>query len=174
MLLLLGASLKATTLSVVPIFEPISLHGTDVDGALTNSDEALQATVVRRPMALSGAFPETLVEATRTPHRLATNDPQYDVEEVNLLELCAIGIAAEMTREGLVVVLDVSEAEIPREVDATLRQVMKLTALAVRRTLEVYQEPQPEALKVFLKIKGEGVVMDSLRDLEGHYLIEGS
>ena len=69
-LLLLFASAAAcfaTTITVVPIYEPLSLHGTDADGDLSDVGEALRATVMPRPMALSGAFPETLVDSIRSP-----------------------------------------------------------------------------------------------------------
>ena len=58
----------ATTISVVPIFEPLSLHGTDVDEAISDTGEALQACVMSRPMAMTGAFPEVLVDAIRSTH----------------------------------------------------------------------------------------------------------
>ena len=84
--------LAATTISVVPVFEPVSLHETDVDEVITDTGEALQATVISRPMALTGAFPETLIESIRTPLKLPSNNPNYTVEEANLLVLCNIGL----------------------------------------------------------------------------------
>src|SRR5690606_33504693 len=66
--------LSATTISVVPIHEPISMHGTDVDDVVTDTGEVLQASIVSRPMALTGAFPEVLVESIRTPHQFPTNN----------------------------------------------------------------------------------------------------
>ena len=64
--LLLSTGAFATTISVVPVYEPISLHGSDVDDIISDTGEALQATVLSRPMALTGAFPEDLVAAIRT------------------------------------------------------------------------------------------------------------
>ena len=40
---------------VVPVFEPLSLHGTDGDEAISDTGEALQACVMSRPKALTGA-----------------------------------------------------------------------------------------------------------------------
>ena len=84
----LGATAIASTITIVPVFEPISLHGTDGDEAISEIGAALQASVMSRPMALTGAFPEVLVDAIRSPHLIPTNHPNYKVEEANLLVLC--------------------------------------------------------------------------------------
>lgn len=173
-LFLAAFPLGATTISVVPIFEPISLHGTDVDEAVSETGEALQATVVPRPMALSGAFPETLVEAVRTVHRLPANDPNYVVDEVNLLILCRVGVSAEMVGRKLEVGIDVSKMEIPDGIDLTERQVIKLAIVAVRKTLEAYQEPQPDRLEVAISITGTDEARAGLRELDCRFEIEGS
>lgn len=173
--LVLGMALAgATTLSVVPIFEPISLHATDVDEAVSETGEALQATVISRPMALSGAFPETLMDAVRTSHRLPSNDPHYTVDEVNLLVLCGVGIHAEVVERTLEVTLDVSAMEIPEEIDLTERQVIKLAIVAVRKTLEVYQAPQPDRLEVAVTLTGAAGAREGLKDLECRFEVEGS
>jgi hypothetical protein len=164
----------ATTISVVPIYEPITLHGTDVDEAISEIGEALQATVMPRPMALSGAFPETLVEAVRTPHQLPGNDPNYTVDEVNLLVLCRVGVAAEIVDQKLEVSLDVGEMVVPEGIDLTERQVIRLAIVAIRKTLEVYQEPQPDRLEVRIAIVGAGDQREGLGELACHFEIEGS
>lgn len=173
LLAVLACPLAATTISVVPIFEPISLHDTDVDEVITDTGEALQATVISRPMALTGAFPETLIESIRSPHRLPSNNPNYKVEEANLLVLCNIGIAAEVSDEGLKVKFDVAKLSIPDGVDLTVRQVLKLGIVAVRKTLEIYQAPQSDPLLVRIRIVGtdEGTV--SLTDLDSEFELEG-
>ena len=158
--------IMAKTISVMTVFEPISMHGTDGGEALSDSDEVFQATVISRSMVLSGAFPETLIESIVTPHKLPTNDPSYLVDEVNLLILCRIGIAAEMGDDGLVVTFDMSKASIPDEVDATMRQVMRLAIYAVRQTLESYQAPQPNSLAVTIRLEGLTATNESLSDLE--------
>lgn len=172
--LLLTTRIFSTTISVVPIYEPISLHGTDVDGIISDTGEALQATVLSRPMALTGAFPEDLVVAIRSPHQLPTNNPNYKVSEANLLVLCNVGIRAETTEQGLVVSLDVSQLSIPVEVDLTSRQLLKLTLVALQRTLEVYQSPQMEPLKIIIAIEGTTENNASLRDLEATFTLEPS
>lgn len=167
------APASATTISLMTVFEPISIHGTDGGESLTDSGEVFQATVIHRAMVLSGAFPETLVEAIKTPHRLPANDPNYQVDEVNLLILCRIGLAAEMTEDGLAITFHMGDARIPDEVDATLRQVTRLSILAVRKTLEIYQAPQPDPLRVVIRLAGLDESTESLRDLEQPFEISG-
>lgn len=164
--LALCTSLKATTISIVPIHEPVSLQGTDVDEIIKETGEVLQANVISRPMALTGAFPETLVEAIRTPNKIPTNNPNYTVEEANLLILCNVGISARPTDEGLLIELDVSKLKIPMEVDLTSRQLLKLTLVAVNRTLEAYHSTQVDPLTFMVSIEGTTENNASLRDLE--------
>lgn len=161
----------ATTITVVPIFEPLSLHGTDGDEAISDTGEALQACVMARPMAMTGAFPEVLVDAIRSPHLIPTNNPNYKIQETNLLVLCNIGIGGEMSTEGLTVRIDVAELAIPKDVDLTARQILNLTILAVRKTLEDYQAPQPQPLAVTLVIEGADESKASLRDLATRFVI---
>jgi len=155
----------ASTIMVVPIFEPLSLHGTDGDDAISEIGEALQASVMSRPMALTGAFPEALVDAIRSPHLIPTNHPNYKVQEANLLVICNIGIAGKMENGILMVSLNVAELAIPPEVDLTTRQILKLTIIALRKTLEEYQRPQTQVLPVNLIIEGADDAKASLRDL---------
>ncbi|MEP4078905.1 hypothetical protein [Haloferula sp.] len=165
--------LVATTISVVPIFEPVSLHETDVDEVITDTGEALQATVISRPMALTGAFPETLIESIGTPHKLPSNNPNYTVEEANLLVLCQIELSAELDDSGLLVRFDVSELSIPEGVDLTVRQVLKLGIVAVRKTLEIYQAPQSDPLLVRIRIMGTDEGTISLTELDSEFELEG-
>lgn len=174
--ILAAAASTATTIMVVPVFEPLSLHGTDGDEAISDTGEALQACVMARPMALTGAFPEVLVEAIRSPHLIPTNNPNYKVQEANLLVLSNVGIDAELLEGGgrLTVRLDVSQLAIPTEVDLTSRQILKLAIVALRRTLEGYQKPQTGALEVNLFIDGADGDKSGLRDLGTTFSIEGS
>jgi hypothetical protein len=164
-LLLAALTASASTITIVPIFEPLSLHGSDGDGAASEIGEALQASVMPRPMALTGAFPEDLVIAIRSPHLIPTNNPNYKVQETNLLVLCNIGISAEIDDEVLQVKLDVAELAIPADVDLTTRQVLKLAIIAIRKTLEEYQRPQTQPLAINISIEGTDDAKASLRDL---------
>jgi hypothetical protein len=161
----------ASTIMVVPVFEPISLQGTDGDEAISDVGEALQASVMSRPMALTGAFPEDLIGAIRSPHRIPTNNPNYKVEEANLLVLCNIGISADISEEGLAVQLDVAQLAIPPEVDLTTRQILKLAIIAVRKTLDSHQAQQSKPLNVTLTIVGTDEPKASLRELDTKFVI---
>ena len=165
------AAISASTIMVVPVFEPLSLHGTDGDEAISDTGEALQACVMSRPMALTGAFPEVLVEAIRTPHKIFTNNPNYKVEETNLLVLANIGISAELTTTALLVRLNVAQLAIPQEVDLTARQILKLAIVAIRKTLEEYQRPQTQPMQVQLLIEGADENKAGLRDLDAAFVI---
>jgi len=165
---------RASTITTVPVFEPISLHGTDADEAISESGEALQAAVMARPMALTGAFPESLVQAIRSPHLLPSNSPLYKVQEVNLLVLCNVGIHAEMTHDGLMVRLDISNMAIPAAVDLTSRQILRLTMVAIRKTLEEYQKPQMAAMPVHVVIEGADEGKTPLRDIGGNFVVKES
>ncbi|MEI8037081.1 MAG: hypothetical protein WCJ14_01710 [Verrucomicrobiota bacterium] len=168
---LLGSAASATTLMVIPIFEPLSLQGTDGDDAISDTGDALQACVMSRPMALSGAFPEVLVDAIRSPHLIPSNQPNYKVQEANLLVLCNIGISGTIAAGGITVRLDVSQLAIPPKVDLTSRQILKLTVVALRKTLEDYQRPQTQPLSVTLLIEGTSEANSGLRNLATHFVL---
>ncbi|MCX6876284.1 MAG: hypothetical protein NTW21_21125 [Verrucomicrobia bacterium] len=161
----LGLNAGATAITMVPIFEALSLHGTDGDEAISAIGEALQAAVMSRPMALTGAFPEVLVDAIRSPHLIPTNCPNYQAKEANLLVLCKVDISGEMTGQGLLVRFDVATLAIPPEVDLTSRQVLKLALMALRKTLEAYQVRQQEPLKVTVVVVGADEGKAALREL---------
>ena len=157
---------------MVSVHEPLSLHGTDVDDIISETGEALQATVLSRPMALTGAFPETLVESICTPHKIPSVNPNYKVEEANLLVLCKVAIIAQSTQEGLLVTLDVSRLKIPVEVDITSRQLIKLTLVALQRTLEDYNRPQSDPLNVMIAIAGTTEKNETLKDLQVTFKVD--
>jgi hypothetical protein len=167
----LSIAAMASTISVVMIHEPISLHGTDVDDAVSDIGETLQAAVMPRPMALTGAFPEDLVSAIRNPHLIPTNNPNYKVQEANLLMICKIDITGEMVENVLAVKLNVAQLSIPADIDLTSRQILKLTILALRKTLGDYQRGQTKSLSVSVMIDGAEEGKASLRDLATNFTI---
>lgn len=170
--LLVAGSVAATTITVVPVYEPLSLHGTDGDEAITDIGEALQAAVMARPMALTGAFPEVLIDSIKSPHQIPTNNPNYKVTETNLLVLCKVDINGRMSQDNeLLVTLDISRLEIPADVDLTSRQVLNLALIAVRKTLEEYQRPQTHPLVVTVAIEGAVEGKAPLADLAGKFTL---
>lgn len=136
--LLLPAMASAITVEVVRLYQPVSLHDTDGVGDEEDGEDPIQAAVLSRPMAISGAMPEDLVKAVAMPHKILSNTPAYAVEEVNLLILCKVALSAEMKGEKLLVRLDVQNLEIPGDLDLTGRQVVRLAIKAVRQTLMDY------------------------------------
>jgi hypothetical protein len=124
-----------------------------------------QIAVMPRPMALSGAFPEALVEAMRTPHKLPSNNPNYAVRETNLFVLCNIGVSATLTETGLVVTFEIGSLVIPPDVDLTSRQILRIGLVALRNTLAEYQRPQPNPLNVRVVIAGAEGNLEPLRDV---------
>ena len=169
--LMLVAYSQATTISVVPIYEPLTLSGTDSADIITDIGEALQATVMPRPMAITGAIPEALVEAIRTPHPIPTNAPNYKVKEANLLVICNLTLDAEMTEQGMTVTLDVSKLIIPEDIDMTARQLVRITFAALQKTLEVHQLQQTIPLHVDIKITGTTEKNATLKELEATFIV---
>jgi len=162
---------SATTITVVPVFEPLSLHDTDGDEAVSDTGDALQACVMARPMAMTGAFPESLVDAIRSPHRFPTNNENYKVQENNLLVLANIEISAVHQQGKLMVTLDVAKMTIPKVVDLTSRQIINLTIVAIRKTLEMYQVGQDQPLPVALIVEGTNDLNASLKELNTEFVI---
>jgi hypothetical protein len=172
-ILLLSPHSQATTINVVPVFEPLSLHGTDSGEAVSDVGETLQACVVSRPMALSGAFPESLADAIRSPHQIPSNSPNYNTREANLLVLCNVGISGELSQSGLNVRFQVAQLSIPPGIDLTSKQVLKLAIIALRKTLESYQERQFQALNVHVIIEGAEGDKSGLADLVCDFSLPG-
>lgn len=170
---LLCAMAGATTIQVVPVYEPLSLHGADHDEITSEVGEALQACVMSRPMALTGNFPETLVESIRSPHAIPSNNPNYKTKEANLLLLCGINLKAELTKEGLVIHLQCAQIQIPPEVDLTSRQILRLTLVAIRKTLEDYQKIQSDTLRVHILIESNAETQAYLNPLATTYQLPG-
>lgn len=165
---------RATVIDVVSIHQPLSLHGSDVDDEVDDTGESLQAAIHSRPMAMTGAFPEVLVEAIAMPHQLPTNNPNYAIKEVNLLVLCGLKVSAEMDDSGeLQVEINVANFAIPEDVDLTARQVLKLVSGSVRKTLAEYNGNQKDELRVLLRIVGTNESNRSLEDLGARYKIPG-
>ncbi len=165
---------RATVIDVVSIHQPLSLHGSDVDDEVDDTGESLQAAILSRPMAMTGAFPEVLVEAIAMPHQLPTNNPNYAIKEVNLVVLCGLKITAELDDSGgLLVEINVANLVIPEDVDLTARQVLKLVCGSIRKTLAEYNGKQKDELKVILRIVGTNEGNRSLEDLGAQYEIPG-
>lgn len=165
-LLFLSSSLALTsTKSVYRVWQPLSLHGTDVSSVAGKEGDVDYAVLMSRPVVLSGALPEDLVYAVARSHKIDSNG-NYDVSEANLLALSEIRLNARFDEKGLDIQLDLSEVNLDADVNISLFDVVKLSVRALRRTLDDYgesylSEPMPCAISVV------GVESDSeLKQLE--------
>lgn len=161
------------TIEVVRLYQPLSLHGTDGAGDDEQLDEVMQAAVMSRPMAVSGAIPEDLVGAVAEPYKIPSNSPAYTVPEANIIVICKLEVKSEIKDERLVVTFDLSNFMIPEDVDLTARQVMRLSITAVRRTLEHYYSQIEEDLEWRVVITGTNEGTASLKDLAARFKIGG-
>jgi len=164
--LLLCSPVVAVTLEVVELHQPLSLHRTDGIGDTLGKEDPVQAGVFSRPYAVTGAMPEDLVKAVAAPHRIATNSEGYEVDDANLLNLCGVALSSEMKVNRLLVRFDVGNFELPEELDLTARQVIRLSVIAVERTLRAYfQSVKDEVLSVSIGITGTTEGNAALKDL---------
>ena len=166
----LGLS-PASTLEVFRIFQPLSLHGTDVDADFEG--EAVQARVLSRPMVLSGALPEGVVAAVGASHRMPAV-PNYTEPECNLLQLYGVEIYGLLVAENnLTVTLDLKKAKVPAKVNLPIRTVLRLAISALKKTLKDFHHSQNNSLKVRLVIAGLTRQNASLRDLGEEFEVKG-
>lgn len=161
----------ATTLEVLRVYQPLSLHGTDVDHEFEG--QAIPAQVFARPMVLSGAMPENLIAAIAIPHQMPSTF-NFEVKECNLLVLFNVGVTGIMEDRGdLTVTFDLSKLKIPKDVELPIRTVLKLSIDALKQTLREYQHPENEAMKVRIKITGTTAKNASLGDLVERFEVKG-
>lgn len=164
----------ATVIDVVQIYQPISLHGSDVGDEVDDMGESLQASILSRPMALTGGFPEVLVESIAMPHALPTNNENYKIQEVNLVVICGLKIDAEMDEEEMLLVeINIANLVIPDEIDMTARQVLRLVAGSIKKTLSEYNTRQKDDLRVQMRVVGTNDNNHALQDLGIKYIIKG-
>ena len=153
----------ATTLEVLEVFQPISLHETDMVHEFLGED--IQARIFSRPLVLSGAMPEGLVSAVASPHQLPAVD-NYEVRECILLALYKVALNGDFDdKDALVVTFDLKEMKAPEEVDLSIRKVLQLSIKALRKTLVSYHHPENGPLKVRVVIAGTKEGNASLKDL---------
>lgn len=138
-LLLASASLSvASTKSVFKIWQPLSLHGTDVASVIGAESGVDYAVLMSRPVVLSGALPEALVYAVALKHEMSSNT-NYSEKDANLLTLYGIKLNAVLSEEGeFQVTVDVTKTLNPDNIDVSLDDAVKLAISAVQRTVEEY------------------------------------
>lgn len=120
--------------SLIEVYQPTSLLGTELDGDPLGSGESLAATIVSRPVLIGGAFPEDPVYAVSIPHKIA-GAPVGFPEESNLIVIVGGKVGAEWGQKEDQIIADFSKAKVPENLGVTLIQVMKMTALCLQKTL---------------------------------------
>ena len=150
------------THEVHPIFQALSLHGTDVGEKLNG--EIIQARVSQFPAVVVGALPEGLVDEISAPHKLPGPD-SYKVPEAHLLVLCGITLEPEMTAEGLICTFDLKKLKIPAEVEISTRSILQLATQALKDTLNTYYLEAKSTQKVLVKITGTTQKNATLKNL---------
>ena len=125
--------------SLMQVYQPTSLLGTELDGDPLDTGESMSATIVSRPVLVGGAFPESPVHAISLPHRIAGAGESFP-EESNLIVLVGGRIHAEHGDKEHRIIADFSTAKVPENFGVTLIQVMKITALCLQKTLGMEHE----------------------------------
>lgn len=125
--------------SLIEVYQPTSLLGTELDGDPLGTGESLAATIVVRPAIIGGAFPESPVHAISLPHKIA-GAPEGFPEESNLIVMVGADIHAEWGQKEDLIIADFSKAKVPENLGISLVQVMKMTALCLQKTLGTQHE----------------------------------
>jgi hypothetical protein len=106
---LLMASSAYAERQIAEIFQPTSLLGTDTEDEPLKNGQAMAATILRRPVLIGGAFPESPVDAMCLPHRIAGAGDGFPVES-NLIVLIGAKVQAEWGEKFHTVTADFSQA----------------------------------------------------------------
>lgn len=176
-LLLASASLSvASTKSVYKIWQPLSLHGTDVDSVVGSESGVDYAVLMSRPVVLSDALPEGLVYAISMKHKMPSVGG-YSEPEANLLELFKLKLNARLSEEQLEVTIDVKNAVTPAGIDVSLKNAIELTFVAIRRTLGEYGAAYLEdGIACSIRVIGDekSPIFSELQKLNIEFIIEPS
>ncbi len=166
-----GMALSSTK-SVCRVWQPISLHGTDVSSVLGKESGVDYTVLMSRPVVLSGALPEDLVYAVALKHQLASIGG-YDEKEAHLIALSKIKLRAQLTDDGLLVTVDVSGAVVPKEVEVSLFNVVKLSIAALKMTLEDYSAAYLEegmSCSILVTSDKKGPQLEQLKKLDVRFI----
>jgi len=119
---------------IVPIFQPLSLLGTELEAYPLGQDEGICADVMATPAIVSSAYPEAIVQAIALPHRFY-HAPEGFPDESNLLVLAGARLEAAWGEERHSVTIDFSQASLEDRLGVTLDQLCRLTILCLSKSL---------------------------------------
>lgn len=125
--------------ALIDAYQPTSLLGTEGDDDPLGTGQSIAATIVSRPVIVGGAFPESPVHAVSLPHKIA-GAPEGFPEESNLIVIVGADVHAEWGQTEDLIIADFSKAKVPQNLGVTLIQVMKMTAVCLRKTLGTQHE----------------------------------
>lgn len=163
-LVLTALTALSSTKAVYPIWQPISLHGTDVTSVPGMESGVEFGVIMSRPMVLSGALPEALVYAVGLSHQLASIGT-YEEKEANLLVLYNIKVEPTLNDKGLLIVFDLSKMTTPEDMEVSARDAIKLSIKAIKKTLQSYADAHlRKDLKCAISIEGLSEKNQSFRE----------
>ena len=96
------------------------------------------------------------------------------ITKTNLVDICGLKIDAEMDDDGMLLVeINIANLVIPEEIDMTARQVLRLVAGSIKKTLVEYNVMQKDDLRVQIRVVGTNDNNHALQDLGNKYIIKG-
>jgi len=146
--------------SIVQVFQPTSLLGTECEDKPLSDEPFIGGSIIARPVVVGSAFPEAYVAAIALPHHIA-GAPENFPKESNLIVLVNAKIEAQWGEKEHVVVLDFSKATKQTDLGVSLLQVMKLTVKCLELTLKRPDEKKPIRLIWKLPI-GQETLLEQL------------
>jgi|GEM_PF-581319 hypothetical protein len=172
LMLVSSGIVSSSTKSVYRVWQPISLHGTDVSSVIGKESGVDYTVLMSRPVVLSGALPEDLVYAVALKHQLASIG-RYDEKEANLIALSKIKLHAQLGDDGLLVTVNISGATVPKEVEVSLFNAVKLSIDALKMTLEHYSAAYLQegmACSIVVTSDRKGPQLEQLKKLDVHFV----
>jgi hypothetical protein len=128
---------------IVPIFQPLSLLGTELEAYPLGQEEGICADVMATPAIVSSAYPEAIVQAIGLPHRFY-QAPEGFPAESNLLVLTGARLDAAWGEERHAVTIDFSQVSLGGNLGVTLDQLCRLTVLCLSKSLrQGYSDSKP-------------------------------
>lgn len=128
---------------IVPIFQPLSLLGTELEAYPLGQEEGICADVMATPAIVSSAYPEAIVQAIALPHRFY-QAPEGFPDESNLLVLTGARLVAAWGEERHSVTIDFSQVSLGEKLGVTLDQLCRLTVLCLSKSLrQGYSDGKP-------------------------------
>jgi len=133
--ILFSSELRAER-TIVQIFLPVSLAGTDLDADPLASGESMGALILARPALIGGAYPEGLIAAICRPLQLGGGNNNFPDESNLLVRIGAeISAAHGIQKEPHQITVDFTKVNRKENSDSSISQALRLTAECLKRTI---------------------------------------